>query len=639
MESFKSIIFNSHNKEFKFPQGALPCGKTLTLRIFLHASLGQCSVFVRFWQNNAAQFYQMEKGSFFNSTPYGTFLQEYRINVSRETIGLSWYSFIVKSGENVFYVGNNEDMLGGECVIRASEDYRYGFQLTVYDESFAVPSWCKGAIMYQIFPDRFARGGEPAEKKAKYHENWNDAPDFLPDPEKGYYAADDFFGGNIRGITEKLDYLKSLHVDVIYLNPIFKAYSNHRYDTGDYELVDPLFGSNEEFSQFCEKAKEAGIRIILDGVFSHTGSNSKYFNRDGEYSSLGAYQSQESQYFNWYDFQRFPDKYTSWWGIWSLPCVNENDPFYRDYILTNENSIVKRWLRAGISGWRLDVADELPDDFLVLLRKSVKEEDPDALILGEVWEDASNKISYEKQREFLYGNELDSVMNYPLKNAIMQFVSQKCTAQAFCRKILSLRENYPECTFYSLMNFISTHDTPRATTALARNTDSLSREEKAQVVLSREEYIYARQLHKLAALIIFSLPGMPCIYYGDEAGVTGCSDPFNRKTYPWGNEDNELLSWYRGLTFCRDDVMRNGELDLACCGSLLSIKRTLEKNSYCVLVNPCDDPVETIIDFSYFPCTPSILLSCSEGIQFSLRETGYYLLLPAKGGVIFKCFT
>ena len=637
MEAFQGVIFNSHDDFFRSPQGAVRSGDQLRLRILISKALSAYGVTLRLWDNGVERLLNMTRRNIFDHTPYGDHLEEYSLNVSCETSGLLWYYFIINTPVKPFYLVNNLEMLGGKGELLSFADQSRSFQITVTERDFSVPKWAQGAIMYQIFPDRFfkAEGFGNSEGK-RMHENWQDEPDYKINEEKGYYPADDFFGGNLMGICQKLDYLKSLNVDVIYLNPIFEAYSNHRYDTGDYEKIDKLLGTEDTLRLLCEEAKKRGIRVILDGVFSHTGSDSRYFNREGSYDELGAYQSADSKYYDWYDFESFPHKYDCWWDVWSLPCVKEMTPSYVDYILTNENSIVKRWLRTGVSGWRLDVADELPDEFLKILRQSVKGENPDALILGEVWEDASNKVSYNTERQFLFGNELDSVMNYPLRNAVVSLLLEKITPSEFIDRIYSLRENYPRETFYSLMNFLSTHDLQRITSFFTGDTEHLNREEQAEYKPSREALLSAVNLHRLAALMIFILPGMPCIYYGDEAGLTGLKDPFNRKTYPWGNENTELLKWYQLLSSSRDEVLRFGEMNLDSAGSLLSIVRTYNGERRYGLINPTDTEIETLLDATYFKNDPQLLFCSAEGLQFSIRENGYYLLLPAKSGALFK---
>ncbi len=638
MEAFQNIIFSSHDEFFRSPQGAIKQDDSVFLRVLVSKALNVYGVSVRLWCDGEEKYLNLIHGKEYNHTPYGDFLEEYYINVSCETIGLLWYQFVVNTGTRPYFVCNSDDGLGGTGCVYEHQRLDKSFQITVIDKNFAVPDWAKGAVMYQIFPDRFNRcDGSGDISGRKFHENWNDMPDYKIIPEKGYYPADDFFGGNLKGIENKLDYIKSLGVNVIYLNPIFESYSNHRYDTGDYEKVDKTLGTEEDFTSLCEKAGQKGIRVILDGVFSHTGSDSKYFNRDNSYNSLGAYQSTDSPYYSWYDFEQFPDKYDCWWGVWSLPCVKETEESYRKYILSDENSIVKKWLKKGASGWRLDVADELPDSFIKELRFHVKQSSPDALVIGEVWEDASNKVSYGQQRQFLYGNELDTVMNYPLRNAIISYLLQKTDGETFTKTVYSLRENYPKESFYSLMNFISTHDVERIITRLGHDTDGLSREEQAEFSLTDEEFIIGKALAKLAALLVFSLPGMPCVYYGDEMSLIGCKDPFNRKPFPWNSPDEDMLAWYRRLGEIHNcECFKQGDLRIESAGSLLSVRRKYENERRYILINATEETVETLLDQTYFDGEPEIILESGLGTQFQQRDRGYYVLIPPRSAIVFE---
>ena len=427
------------------------------------------------------------------------------------------------------------------------------FQLTVFDENLYTPDFIRGGIMYQIFPDRFAKSGE-------YHENvpgdrvlrddWYGVPYYRPD-EKGIVRNNDFFGGDLKGIIQKLPYIESLGVTVIYLNPIFESQENHRYSTANYEKIDPLLGTEEDFKELCKKASEMGIDIILDGVFSHTGADSIYFNKFGRYGDhTGAYRDRNSPYFPWYSFTAYPDRYESWWGISTLPNVDENNPAYTNYIC-GDGGILQKWIKLGARGWRLDVADELPDEFLDNLNKSVKKMGADKVIYGEVWEDASNKESYGVRRRYLIGGQLDSVMNYPFKEAILNYVKY-ADARAFTDSILTIMEHYPKPAVDMLMNFISTHDTERALTRLGgEEVGWHDKDWQFEHHLSPSEYVYGISLMKCAMVLQFFLPGIPCIYYGDEAGMEGYRDPFNRCCYPWGHENIELIDFTRGLSQVR----------------------------------------------------------------------------------------
>lgn len=423
------------------------------------------------------------------------------------------------------------------------------WQLTVYDAAMQTPACLREGMLYQIFPDRFAYSGEkkdhvPADRILR--QDWDGLPIWWPD-EDGEITNADYFQGDLRGVMQKLAYLADLGVTVLYLNPIFEAHANHRYNTADYQAIDPLLGTEQDFRELCSAAKAQGISIILDGVFSHTGSDSVYFNKEKRYGDGGAFWDPESPYAAWYQFKQDRTQYDCWWGFSTLPNVREQEPSYLSFIC-GEDGVLRKWLAAGAAGYRLDVADELPDVFLDQLHGCVKAYDPDAAVIGEVWEDASNKVSYGVRRRYLLGGQLDSVMNYPFKDAVLDYIRWG-THQRLSSTILQVLENYPPPAIRALMNFLSTHDTVRAITQLAGEPlDNHDREwQQRHHVLTPEQYMHGVQLFKLATILQFGLPGMPCIYYGDEAGVCGYRDPFNRTCYPWGNEDRDLLQFVRTL--------------------------------------------------------------------------------------------
>ena len=388
-------------------------------------------------------------------------------------------------------------------------------------------------------------GGIPQAWARLWPADWGGQPYWRPN-ERGEVTNSDYFGGTLRGIEEKLPYLKSLGVTCLYMNPVFESHSNHRYDTADYSKIDPLLGDEEDFRALCQAAKELGIRVVIDGVFSHTGSDSVYFNREGRYPTPGAYNSQQSPYYPWYSFRQWPDSYDCWWNFDTLPNVQETNPSYDAYI-NGKEGIVRKWLAAGASGWRLDVADELPDPFLDNLTAAAKAQRPDALVLGEVWEDASNKTAYGVRRRYLLGQQLDTVMNYPFRDAILGFLLGG-DPRNFAETVESICENYPPQCLRLLMNHIGTHDTERALTILGGEpAGNRGREWQAAQHLSPEQREIGLKRLRLASLIQYLLPGVPCIYYGDEAGMEGYRDPFNRACYPWGHEGLNLLTWYKGL--------------------------------------------------------------------------------------------
>jgi glycosidase len=425
--------------------------------------------------------------------------------------------------------------------------------------------------MYQIFPDRFSKSFKadipaPAIDRV-IHSDWNAIPVWRPN-EHGMITNNDFFGGNLKGIEEKLPYLESLGVTAIYLNPIFEAHENHRYNTANYERIDNMLGKEADFVSLCKAAKEKGIGIILDGVFSHTGADSVYFNKNGRYGEKsGAYRDPESPYRNWYCWMDYPHVYESWWGMTTLPNVNENNPEYTnyicgDYVPGKSGGILQKWLELGAMGWRLDVADELPDEFIDALNKAVKAKGDDKVIYGEVWEDATTKESYGVRRRYLIGGQLDSTMNYPFKEAILNYIKYGM-ADAFRDGVMTILEHYPKPSVDILMNFLSTHDIERAITRLAgQEVGQHDRQWQSENGLNEPEYVYGIALLKCAMTLMFFLPGIPCVYYGDEAGQEGYKDPFNRRTYPWGMENMDLVAFTQELARIRkcSAVFAKGEL-------------------------------------------------------------------------------
>lgn len=575
------IFHNSHDVYYRSPFGAASCKEKISLKIRIHSKKPPNSVILRLWREGTGE----EKIDMKLIKTTGE-IKDYKADIiAPSTPGLLWYYFIVVKEGITYYYGNNPGCLGGIGQIQEHEPPSY--QITVYKKGAHTPNWFKESIIYQIFVDRFYNGNEdgkilnPKKKNCIYH-NWNDdVPLYRRDPETGKIITYDFFGGNLLGVIKKLPYLKELGINVIYFNPIFESPSNHKYDTSDYKKIDPMFGDNHLFNKLCAEAEKMGISIILDGVFSHTGSDSIYFNKEGSYPSLGAYQSKESPYYPWYRFYEYPEKYECWWGIDTLPNVNELEASYQNFIIHDEDSVLKYWMKMGVKGWRLDVADELPDEFIKTFRKAMKEIDPESVLIGEVWEDASNKISYGKRREYLLGEELDSVTNYPLRNILLDYILGKNNAQTTHLRLMNIYENYPIHHFYSAMNLIGSHDVPRVLTLLgdAPPEDLISKEEQARFKLSPEQKALAVARLKLLSLFVMSFPGVPCIYYGDEAGMEGYADPLNRGCYPWGNENLELLNWYKKIISLRNnyDVLKTGKwIPIYAEGDVYSFVRKIE---------------------------------------------------------------
>lgn len=565
-------VHDSRSERYRSPAGALKTGESARFSV-LDAGGGIVSASMSlFGDAGACEYPMVRDGDVFSVD----------ITMQGEPAAL-WYCFRLGCRDGEYWLCPDPSGFYGAV----SRERRGGFRLTVYDREFTTPPWLRGAVMYQIFPDRFApSGGGTAARGVEYHRSLGQTPElhesadepvrfkarsFEPD-----YEPDDFYGGTLRGIQARLPYIKSLGATVIYLNPIFEARSNHRYDTSDYMRADPILGSNKDFADLCGAAEALGIRVMLDGVFSHTGADSVYFNRFGRYPGPGACQGRDSPYYDWYSFRRFPDDYKCWWNFADLPEVDEENPRWQNFVVTGRDSVVRTWLRRGASGWRLDVADELPDDVLALIRRAAKAEKPDAAVLGEVWEDAVLKVSYGGRRNYALGRSLDSVMNYPLRAAVLGFMHGRLDAYGLRDFLDSQRLNYPQPMYGCLMNLLSSHDVERLRTNLSADFDvkSLSRDEQAAFAPGAAALERAARLERLCAAIQFSLPGMPSVYYGDEVGMSGCRDPFNR--LPWHEEQFSPLGFYRRLSAIRasHSVMSTVEAEFSACGpDVLVIRR------------------------------------------------------------------
>ena len=499
------IFHDSQNTEYRDPSGALECGASFTLNIDAPWSY---AVDLVLRQDGCPE--QVIAGE---SDNYGVF--SWKLTAPSEDC-LLWYFFVVHyDGLSVCY-GNDPQLLGGPGQIYPGGKTPSPYQISVY-HPFSVPKWYTEGIAYSIFPDRFRRSGL-TENCGRRLEEWNTPPYYIRN-EDGSIREWNFWGGDLKGITEKLPYIASLGVSIIYLNPIFEARSNHRYDTADYFRIDPLLGTEEDFRKLCSSAKELGIRIILDGVFNHTGVDSKYFREHPD----------------WY--LKDADGVKCWWGVKDLPEVDENNPEFSEMIC-GKDGVLRYWIRAGASGWRLDVADELPDGFIRKIRKAVKEEDPQAVLIGEVWEDASNKIDYGVRMHFFGGEELDSVMNYTLRDDILAYTLGSIGAAEFAARQLCRAENYPPAALKGCFNCIGSHDRERIRTLLG-----------------------SLEAVRFATTLQYAMPGVPVIYYGDEAGLEGGSDPENRAAFPW-DADPVLADHYKALGRLRNNSksLKNGVL-------------------------------------------------------------------------------
>lgn len=562
------ILYNSQQLRWKTPFGTVKPGEECTMTVAIPCSCRTRQVKLILLQENGTWFREELFGRSHREEPY----EYYEVRFSLKEPGLFFYYFHITTENEAFKLlkqGEDTNMEAGDW-----------WQLSCVAQNYPVPEELRGCVFYQIFPDRFHQKGtcDCSQKLQPYwvHEDKQEHPVYLPN-EQGEVLNNDFYGGNLAGIEEKLPYLASLGVEALYLNPIFMAFSSHRYDTCDYKRVDPLLGTEEDFTRLCQSAHNLGMKVILDGVFSHTGSRSIYFDANHEFGG-GAVSDPSSEYRKWYDFQEYPHKYRCWWDFETLPCINKMEPSYMDYIFGSEDSVIAHWLRLGADGFRLDVVDELPDGFLMALRQRMRQLKPDAILIGEVWEDASNKIAYDERRRYFTENQLDSVMNYPWRKAILDFARGDDDGTGLRRALLDLAENYPEEVLQANLNLLSSHDVPRAITHLVDPHDG-DRQELAKRQMTPEQLTLGKQRFRLASCLQFALPGCPCVYYGDEAGMIGYRDPFNRKFYPWGQEDEELRQWVQSLGVLRKGsaVLKRGDLKiLRAGGGEIVFSRTLE---------------------------------------------------------------
>lgn len=574
-----SAHYNSRLESDKLPYGAITSGTTVNFRF--HAAPGISAVTLVIEKRKLEGNQETLDYAEVARVPLKRLIekghdQAWEANYHFGDISVYGYYFEYQVGGKTFIYQNNGDPIfwtrekGSDGLGSVSEKpanlrriRRY--RQTVYSPDFSVPEWSRDAVYYYIFPERFRNGDKSNDPKVgvdtyqdqavEVHKNWLEKP-FRPGTNDGSdnVYCNDFFGGDIAGIIEKLDYIKSLGANTLYITPMFRAASNHKYDTIDYKNIDPHFGSNEDFIHLTREAEKRGIRVIPDTSLNHTGSDSLYFDRYAKYDSHGAFRGAkvqpDSPYADWYRFDTSksdPDKqYTGWIGVQDLPEIDKSSPSFRQYVYGADDSVMKIWLDRGAAGWRMDVAPWVPDDFWREWRKAIKAHKPDALTIAETYFDAS---------KFLLGDEFDTTMNYIFSNTVQAYAGGG-DARALYQNIELMREEYPQQSFYALMNLLSSHDVPRALYQFGY----LDEDSSANAIT------LAKRRLRLAAFFQMTFPGAPAIYYGDEVGVTGGEDPYNRATYPWadqgGHPDTNLLAGYRKLTQLRADypILRHGSL-------------------------------------------------------------------------------
>ena len=526
----------------------------------------------------------------------------FRVSVTFEKEGLYWYHFEVYQGEHMFYLQCTPSLN-----VEPTGELTSCFQQLVYSTTSKTTKRFKGGVMYHIFVDRFYKQGEVIPRDDLIlRRDWGGA--ITKNSDRFNVINKECFGGNLKGVISKLDYLKSLNVSTIYLSPIFEANSYHKYDTADYSKIDSMLGTQEDLEDLIKKAKANGIEIILDGVFNHTGDDSIYFNKYEHYNSLGAYQSKRSPYYKWYSFQSYPDKYSSWWGIDTLPQVKGNSKSFTNYI-AGKGGIIEKYMKLGLLGFRLDVVDEIDNDRLNKICKAIKSVRKDGIVIGEVWEDASNKIAYDRRRNYFLGGQLDSVMNYPVKDAIINYITTQDSSN-LNNVLYMIKDHYPKDIQDNLMNILGTHDTSRIMTIIKNNCDDKDR---------------AIKLFKIATLIQFTIMGVPCIFYGDECGLEGEGTPYCRVCFPWNKKNNTLKLWYEFLGKLRSDpVFASGDINILCANSaVFGFERVVGKSKVIVYTNTSNIKQKVAVEKGLYDCV-------------SNKKVAQQVVVPANGYLILK---
>ena len=563
------ITYDSWQEQYKNPFGAVKAGNTVKWSIKIDQVI-QGAVLWLTKSRETPVAYPMN---------YDEQTKMYTTQVKIGTSGLYNYYFTLQQNNQIVYI--DQGLFGKGHITKSDHDLRQ-FQLTCYDIATPRIDWYQKGIVYQIFPDRFANGNPHEEVIGKKRNSFiyatkEDIPYYIKNSE-GAIVRWDFFGGNLTGIRKKIPYLKQLGVTVLYLNPIFLAKSNHRYDTTDFMKIDPMLGDEKDLADLIRELHENNMHLILDGVFNHVGFDSIYFQ--------GAITDKNSNYRSWFNFQDYPNKYQSWWGVKSLPTVNKDNSEYQNLVY-GDHGVLAKW---KVDGWRLDVADELPIDFLRNIRtRLIKENCP--ILIGEVWEDASNKFVNGEYRTYTAGDNLMGVMNYPIRNFIISLLSaQDSTIEIEAMNDLALLvENYPTDFLHNCLNNIGTHDTLRIKTVLNKNDN----------------------LVMMAFGLLFMMPGVPCIYYGDEAGLIGKEDPDNRRYFPWGHEDKKLIDCVSSWTKIRkqNPVLVNGKIGFVhLSAGVNSIVRYNDQEMIMYCVNCTNEDVIPLREKYSFYWLPSIII-------------------------------
>ncbi len=600
---------DSRDTLYRTPGGALPAGTPVTIRFrTFHNDVTAVNLRVYDLNADAQRFYAMTPAATdvdcYGPAPAGFTCDFWQVTLTFNSPNNLWYRFVVTDGSDTDYYADNTSALDGGPGRTTDDVVDHSYALMVYDPDFETPDWARDAVIYQIFPDRFRNGrydNDPKTGDERYDDPvlalpWGTLPegycrnyadgatncpwrfdDTPPDwsPTKESPRGRDYFGGDLKGVDQYLDYLKSLGVTAIYFNPIFDAGSNHSYDTQDYYKIDPYFGTQKDWENLVKHARRRGIRIILDGVFNHLSSDSPFFDRYRHYADVGACESGTAEHRDWFNFRAPAGNepapcapstpggsdtyYDGWFGFDSIPVLRKTNPEVQDYFINDPNSISRYWLERGAAGWRLDVMGDssFPSGYWEAFRGIVKGTHPDALIIGELWQKDSTLLRH------LRGDRADTTMNYRLRDAVIGLLTpgnfdskgfadsgRPIAPSEFAARLQAIREDYPDAPYYSLMNLLDSHDTERLLWALTPGAETTADKE-----LNAANLAAGKRRLQLASLIQFTMPGAPTVFYGDEVGLTGDDDPDDRRTYPWadlgGSPDSNLFSHYQALAGLR----------------------------------------------------------------------------------------
>ena len=612
------VFFDSQDELYKAPFGAVAAGESVRFSIAAGEDVTSAVLVIK---GAASVPMAIDESGLWTATTTIPAMGEYD------------YYFALSNGSTVAIYGDDDGYYGPGCVTDLTNVKPY--DLVVYEAGYETPDWMKNAVIYQIFPDRFFNGDESndrAQTWARGEVNYEFITDWYTLPENpeqeglltqeeylssgAWYGdgqwSNEIYGGDLKGIIERIDYLKALGVNVIYLNPVFWSISNHRYDAVSYTEIDPILGTLGDFEELVAVAEANDMHIILDGVFNHVSDDSVYFDRYykflGSSEKIGAYPYwayvydamaeqgmtqpeaeaaavsffgenygiTDYSYTEWFHVSSTPAtwadniglragkpvySYEGWWGYDSMPIIySTNGSEYQtgnwaEEIIEGENSVNAYWISKGMNGWRLDVANEVSDETWQHFRDSVKALDSEAVIIGEIWDDAT---------KYLMGDMYDSVMNYLFRNAVTNF-AKGSSADQTAKELEKIRERYPEEAFYAMMNLVGSHDTTRLLSYLDGIGDDRNQKDFDSAFPTYEKTSQlAKDRQYLVAFLQFTYPGAPTIYYGDEIGMVGSDDPDDRRAFEWGKGNEALVNWYARLAAIRNayPALRTGAVEM-----------------------------------------------------------------------------